>query len=55
MINMEENWKVVDFEKYCPLCEHEKDDENDDPCHDCLEIGARLYSHKPEYFKEKEK
>lgn len=47
--------KIVDFEYYCPLCKHEKDPENKDPCHDCLNNPTNTYSYKPVNFEEKPK
>ena len=52
---MQENYKEVDFHKYCPLCKHEKKPEEDDICHECLNEPANPYSHKPVKFEEKEK
>ena len=43
-------FKHVDFEKYCPLCKHQKKDGNSEPCDECLNVPARQYSHKPEKF-----
>lgn len=53
---MEDNtlMKEVYFSEYCPLCEHENKSEGSDPCHDCLQEPARVYSHKPAFFKEKQ-
>lgn len=50
-----ENWKLVDFDKYCPRCIHWEEDESDpyQKCNDCLAEEARLNSHKPINFKEK--
>lgn len=50
-----ENYKIVNFGKYCPLCIHEKEEESDPykPCNDCLAEGARLNTTKPLNFKEK--
>lgn len=45
---------LVDFEKYCPLCKHHDKPEVKDPCNDCLAIGAREETAKPEYFVEAE-
>lgn len=48
----EENIKLVDFHKYCPLCMHYKNKEEDDPCDECLAVGGRQYSQKPIKFLE---
>lgn len=45
-----DNMKLVDFEKYCPHCSHINEPDSDDPCHECLQIPARQYSHKPEKY-----
>lgn len=54
-----ENMKIVDFDEYCPKCIH-KNEINSDPeltvcesCHQCLNVPARQYSHKPEKFEAK--
>lgn len=47
--------KIVDFGKYCKLCEHEKLDEAKDPCHTCLNNPTNVHSQKPINFKEKTK
>ena len=39
---MEDNYKIVEFDKYCKDCIHEKVDEGDDPCHECLENTVNL-------------
>lgn len=46
---MEENWKIIDFEQWCPTCVHKKDEESDPylKCHDCLNEPARLNTQKP--------
>lgn len=53
---MEENYKFVDFKRYCPLCIHNDEEESDPykPCNDCLAEGARVGSQKPVNFKEAE-
>ena len=47
------NTKIVEFDEYCHKCKYELRNEEDEPCFDCLQIPAREYSHKPEYFEEK--
>ena len=51
---MEDNYKFVAFEKYCPKCEYEKRSSVQDPCNNCLATGAREGTEKPTEFKEKE-
>lgn len=50
----EEGYKEVYFHEYCSKCEHEKIQPYEEPCNECLENYANLYSHKPVMFKEKE-
>ena len=45
--------KIVDFHKYCRLCEHEKESEDKDPCHTCLSNPTNIHSAKPIKYKEK--
>ena len=49
------NTKFVAFEKYCEKCKHAEASPTADPCNDCLSIGGRDGTEKPEYFEEKEK
>lgn len=49
-----DNVKEVYFDVYCPKCKYYDLDGIFDPCNECLEIGGRESSHKPEYFVEKE-
>lgn len=48
------NMKEVDYAQYCPTCVNANKKGEDDPCDDCLAEPARLYSHKPVNYKEKE-
>lgn len=41
------------FDEYCKKCEHEKLPEDKNPCYECLKIGFREDSRRPQYFKEK--
>lgn len=45
--------KIVDFHKYCELCEYSELSESDDPCFDCLSEPVNTYSHRPIKFKHK--
>lgn len=47
--------KIVHFGEYCPKCEHYPKSESEDPCWECLDTPTNSWSHKPVYFKEKEK
>lgn len=49
----EQNYKFVDFASYCPLCKHRDKKEDDSPCDECLEVGARKDTRKPERFEER--
>lgn len=44
---MEDNYKEVYFDKYCKTCIHEKKEEHEEPCDECLNEPVNLYSHKP--------
>lgn len=46
-------YKEVNFKNYCDKCRHRDLNEKMDPCNDCLEIGMREGTSKPEYFEEK--
>ena len=53
---MEENqYKFVDFEKYCKTCKHKNVKEVEDPCNECLDQGANLNSEKPIKYEEVKK
>lgn len=45
-------YKFVRFDKYCSTCEFRKNDEDTDPCYDCLASPVNLYSQKPINYKE---
>lgn len=55
MSEVSEGMKIVEFDKYCPKCEHKNLSESERPCSECLEEPARQYSHKPAMFEEKGK
>lgn len=48
---MDENMKEVYF-TYCNVCKHKDVKQEEDPCHECLNIPMRQFSHKPEYFED---
>lgn len=52
---MDEEYKEVYFNEWCPKCEHENLNESDDICDECLSEPTNLNSHKPVNWKEKEK
>ena len=45
--------KEVYFDKYCKICKHEKTEEFEEPCHNCLNAPYNTNSHKPVYWEEK--
>lgn len=46
--------KIVEFDKYCKTCKHEKDKEYLDPCHECLNNPTNVHSRKPLKYEEDE-
>ena len=42
----------VNFQEWCPKCEHFKLAEHEDPCHDCLNEPVNDDSRKPVMFKD---
>ena len=50
---MSKEYKEVNFEKFCPLCEFTKTKEYDEPCNTCLENGMNEETEKPTCWKEK--
>lgn len=52
---MTDGKKIVDFQEYCPLCEHLNLPEEEEPCRECLATPVNAWSHKPVRFKKKEK
>ena len=52
---MDNNYQEVYFDQYCKTCEHEKLDDPESPCNECLEIFVNIGSHKPVKWKEKKK
>ena len=52
---MDNQYKFVDFKMYCPRCKYRNRDENQKPCCDCMEVGARENSHVPECWEGEQK
>ena len=55
---MDNIYKFVDFNKYCPLCKHKDESEFEafgSACYDCLDEPVNTNSHKPVKFEEEEK
>lgn len=48
-----DNKKEVDFYTYCKTCLYSEACEDSEPCRDCLAVGARTGTRKPECWKEK--
>ena len=46
-MNVQDDYLFVRFDKYCKTCKHEKLEENEPPCDECLEHPVNLHSHKP--------
>ncbi len=42
--------KIVEFEKWCETCKYKDIPENEEPCEECISMGVREYSHKPEKY-----
>lgn len=47
-----QDYKIVEFWNWCPSCKYADADESESPCNECLEVTARLFSHKPENWEE---
>ena len=43
----------VYFDKYCKTCKYSKQNENKDPCDECLAVPMNDNSHKPVYWEAK--
>ena len=52
---MQTETKIVDFDKYCPLCKNWATASIEDPCNECLTNPANIDSRKPVNFEEKVK
>lgn len=48
-----DNDLLVYFGRYCKSCKHEKLEENEPPCNECLEHPVNLNSHKPINYEDK--
>lgn len=48
-----DNDLLVYFGRYCKSCKHEKLEENEPPCDECLEHPVNLNSHKPINYEDK--
>jgi len=52
---MENEYKIVEFEKYCDTCKHKDVASKDEPCYECLDNPVNLNSHKPVKWEESDK
>lgn len=52
---MEDTKLEVYFDEYCRLCKYSGTSEVKDPCNDCLANPMNENSHKPVFWKSKEK
>lgn len=43
----DEDYKTVDFHKWCKLCKHEKIPEVVNPCFECVDDRVNLHTDKP--------
>lgn len=50
---MDDEYREVDFHKYCKTCKYEKRVESEEPCNQCLENFINLHSQKPVRWEEK--
>lgn len=49
---MNRHEKIVDFARYCKLCDHWALKDFEEPCNDCLDNPTNLESKRPIHFKE---
>lgn len=52
---MNNDYKEVYFDKYCPKCKNFTKFMTDDSCNECLSEPTNLHSHKPVRFEEDDK
>lgn len=44
--------KIVDFNKYCNICQHKFTKDTEEPCNECLTHPTNENSYKPINYKE---
>ena len=44
---MDDQYKEVYFGQYCKTCKHIEQEENEEPCDECLSEPINLYTHRP--------
>ncbi|MBR5862172.1 MAG: hypothetical protein IKZ08_02470 [Bacteroidales bacterium] len=52
---LENDYKEVNFLKYCKTCKYKNTKESENPCAECLEHPANLYSEIPVKWIKEEK
>lgn len=52
---MEQLYREVKYDEFCPTCKHEKKPETEAPCTECMDEPLNLYSERPTKWEEKEK
>lgn len=50
---MEDQYKIVLFDLWCPKCKYRDKKEEQEPCNECLEQPVNLDSTKPINWKER--
>ena len=46
---------IIRFDEWCKKCQHQKTEDKDSPCNECLDEPANVNSRQPVMFKEKER
>ena len=49
---MDDEYKIVDFGKYCKSCKHANKSEIEDPCFECMDEFINLHSDRPVKWEE---
>jgi hypothetical protein len=47
-------YKEVYFHRYCKTCQHEKVEDTDEPCDECMSEPINLNTHRPVKYEAKE-
>ena len=48
-----QSYKEVHFHEYCKNCKHEKLEETEEPCDECMTESVNLDSHQPVKYEKK--
>lgn len=51
---MDNIYKIIEFEQWCPKCKHVEVDEYSEPCFSCIAEPVNVESKKPVKFEEKD-